>query len=95
MSFGGCSTRSRTSVTTSGDNEATMKSNFVLWAAILLVAKVASTWANHTEGSAGQKGGSLRLMLVAATTGVSPVGSCAGECSLLLSSAMANSGRGG
>ena len=55
-------------------NEATMKSNFVLWAVILLVAKVASTWANHTEGSAGQKGGSLRLMLVAATTGVSATG---------------------
>ena len=59
--MGGRSTKSLTSVDTSGDKEATTKSNLAFWLLSLLVAKVASTWANHTAGSAGQKGGILIL----------------------------------
>ena len=62
--MGGRSTKSLTSVATSGDKEATTKSNLAFWLSSLLVAKVASTcWANHTAGSAGQKGGIQQLLL--------------------------------
>ena len=63
---------------TSGDKEATTKSNLAFWLLSLLVAKVASTWTNHTAGSAGQKGGILILTAVAATTGGSAGGSAGG-----------------
>ena len=76
--MGGRSTKSLTSVATSGDKEATTKSNLAFWLLSLLVAKVASTCANHTAGSAGQKGGILILTEVAATTGGSAGGSAGG-----------------
>ena len=69
------STKSLTSVATSGDKEATRKSNLAFWLLSLLVAKVSSTCANHRAGSAGQKGGIIILTAVAATTGRSEGGS--------------------
>ena len=65
--------RSRTSVPTSGDSDAMTWSNLVRWAVIHRVVKVASTCANHTSGSEGQKGGSLTDTV--ATAGDSALGS--------------------
>ena len=40
-----------------------MKSNLAFWLLSLLVAKVASTCANHTAGSVGQKDGIQQWLL--------------------------------
>ena len=53
--------RSRTSVANSGESDATTYSYFVLWVVMPRVLNWAFTWANHTSGSAGQKGGSFKL----------------------------------
>ena len=50
--------RSRTSVANSGESDATTYSYLVFMPRVL---NCASTWTNHMSGSAGQKGGSLRL----------------------------------
>ena len=49
----------------SGERELITYSKRIFWAVMPLVVNCASTWANQTSGSAGQKGGSL--MLTAAT----------------------------
>ena len=63
--MGGLSRRSLTSVANSGERELITYSKRVFWAVMPLVVNCASTWANQTSGSAGQKGGSF--MLAAAT----------------------------
>lgn len=61
--------RSRTSTANSGDSEAITWSKRVFCVVIPLVLNWASTWANQTWGSAGQKGGSL-MPTAATVTGV-------------------------
>ena len=73
---GGESIRSRTSAAYSGERDETTYSNFVFCADILLVVNCASIYANHSSGSAGQKGGSL--MALAAATGGRSMGSAMG-----------------
>ena len=72
---GGESIRSRTSAAYSGERDETTYSNFVFCADILLVVNCASICANHSSGSAGQKGGSLMEMALAAATGGGSMGS--------------------
>ena len=50
---------SRISVANSLERAATTWSNFVRWLVMFRVANCASTCANQTRGSAGQKGGIL------------------------------------
>ena len=59
----------------SGERDETTYSNFVFCADILLVVNCASICANHSSGSAGQKGGSLMEMALAAATGGGSMGS--------------------
>ena len=56
---GGLRMMSRTSVANSLERAATTWSNLVRWLVILRVANFASTCANQTSGSTGQKGGIL------------------------------------
>ena len=60
-SVGGETIMSRISEMNSGAREATICWNFTFWLATHLVAKTASTCANHASGSAGQYGGSFTL----------------------------------
>ena len=68
---GGERMRSRTSVATSGANDETTWSNFVLCCVMCLVVNCASICANHSCGSVGQNGGILRLVI--ATVGIALV----------------------
>ncbi len=61
LSAGGLIRRSLTSAANSGAKDETTWSNLERWDVIRLQANCASTWANHTSGSAGQKGGSFRV----------------------------------
>ena len=59
VSAGGCRRRSLTSVANSGDNDATMWSNFVFDTVMPRVENCDSICANHSSGSFGQNGGNL------------------------------------
>ena len=70
--------RSLTSLAYSGAKDDTTKSNLERCEVILRQANWASTWANHSSGSAGQKGGSFRATGTAATSwlGTPPDAEC-------------------
>ncbi len=61
LSAGGLIRRSLTSAANSGAKDETTWLNLECWDVIRLQANCVSTWANHTSGFAGQKGGSFRV----------------------------------
>ncbi len=63
LSAGGLIRRSLTSAANSGAKDETTWLNLECWDVISLQANCVSTWANHTFGSAGQKGGSFRVTI--------------------------------
>ena len=72
---GGQRMMSRTSVANSFESAAMTWSNFVRWLVMFRVANCASTCANQTSGSAGQKGG------IFTETAVTEAGTGSGACS--------------
>ena len=69
LTSGGERIRSRTSVAASGDSAATTWANFVACFVMPLTVNWASTWANQSSGSAGQKGGILTVTEFVAVDG--------------------------